>query len=152
MGAAFNGSGHLIITLSDETAIDAGGAVVSAGGYKGIATPNCTGLYCYLGITDIMLRWADPDDVVYGGAKLTEWQHTKLVRKIGSYPIDENDGVLIKTNTVRNQHATSGLYDYDVELDTPYYYKLFPIAKSGAVNTAANNNYPAPQVLEDFPD
>lgn len=80
----------------------------------------------------LIIKWLDPVS--------TDWAATKLVRKKGSYPVDENDGELLVTNTIRNQYDAIGFYDKSISDNGVYCYKLFPISKSNGISYAATNN------------
>ena len=79
----------------------------------------------------ITLRWRDPVD--------SQWSHTMLVRKIGSHPVDEHDGVVVMTNTVRNQYQTTGFVDDGLIVGTRYYYRFVPVDLRGARNMSPAN-------------
>ena len=79
----------------------------------------------------VILTWQDPDDVIITDSNdniitIARWKGTKILRKTGSYPVNENDGVLVVDNGVRNQYATNGFEDTGLQNDTEYFYMAFP--------------------------
>lgn len=81
--------------------------------------------------TFIELFWNDPVDVTVDDSEgnpipLSKWKGTKILRKVGSYPQNENDGVLVVDNGIRDQYAISGFMDTGLMSDTEYYYMAFP--------------------------
>lgn len=79
----------------------------------------------------VILRWKDPDDIVVDGIIISKWAGTKILRKIGSYPANENDGVLVVDSGVRNQYAVEGFVDTGLENDIEYFYMAFPYTTDG---------------------
>lgn len=108
----------------------------------GIPAGDCTNISAQADSGQITIKWNDPEDIIIQGALISGWERTTLVRKTGSYPENETDGVLVLTNTVRNQYA-DGFIDTEVTIGITYCYKLFPVGKTGAVNTNAANNISA---------
>ncbi|GAA0491358.1 hypothetical protein GCM10008986_16830 [Salinibacillus aidingensis] len=92
----------------------------------GLPVGNVTNFDVQAGNTEVTLMWQDPTDVTLDGATLAEWKGTKILRKTGSYPVDENDGVLVVDSSVRDQYATDGFVDTGLTNDTTYYYSAFP--------------------------
>ena len=110
--------GTSIIIDADGTIHAKGGGGVPVGDVSGaaVSTVNETATF----------TWSDPADVIIDGTTIAAWAGTKLVRKLGSAPADENDGTVILDNTVRNAYATTGFTDSNIEYDTTYYYRFFP--------------------------
>ena len=100
-----------------------------------VPTGNVTGFTATAGYQSVTLKWTEPTAAF--------WQSTKIVRKIGGYPADENDGTTVVNSTVRNQYATTGYTDSGLTNDTVYYYQAFPIAQDGSVNRNAANRVSA---------
>jgi len=116
-----------------------------------IPLADCTNISIVVGNGQLTIKWTDPDDLIISGAKVAEWAHTKLVRKVGSYPTSETDGTLVVTSSVRNQYASTGYTDTGLTNGTTYYYKLFPVTKTNAVNNnSANNISGTPQSYKTF--
>lgn len=89
--------------------------------------------------TKLILNWKDPDDTVVSGQTIVTWAGTKIVRKAGSAPINETDGVLIYDNQIRNAFAATGLTDTGLVNDITYYYQAFPYSSDGVINTNVEN-------------
>jgi hypothetical protein len=83
--------------------------------------------------TSLTVAWNDPDDLIIDTVRISEWGSTKLVRKVGDFPIDEHDGYLVAESTTRNQFAY-GFEDSGRLPGRVYCYGLFPTSVSGAVN------------------
>ena len=88
----------------------------------------------------IELYWSDPKDkyAVPEGDSLdetdqlvSEWSHTKIMRKTDSYPSDENDGTVVTDSYDRDKYASSPLLDTDVTVGQEYFYGAFGINSSG---------------------
>lgn len=115
---------------------DAGGS----GG--GIAPNDCYDISVRAGNSKLTLFWSDPEDTVIEGQKICTWAGTKLVAKVGAYPEDVNDGILLLDNKVRNQYSKSGGtgFEYNnLNNGTTYYFALFPYSDQKAVNKSENN-------------
>lgn len=76
------------------------------------------------------LTWADPDDI-YDVGKSTKWSSTRIVRKVGSTPKDENDGTVVIESNTKNQYRRSGYDDSGLTNGTTYYYAAFPCSSDG---------------------
>lgn len=63
----------------------------------------------------------DPDQLV------SVWKYTKIVRKIGEYPQNPNDGVVVVESGVHNQYQANPYVDTGLENDTTYYYCAYAI-------------------------
>lgn len=74
----------------------------------------------------VELTWTDPNDKVVDGIAVSTWKSTKILRKKGSYPNNENDGELVVENGVRNQYRTNPYIDRGLENEVTYYYMAFP--------------------------
>ena len=83
-----------------------------------------------IGSGKVTLTWADPDDI-YDGGKLIKWVSTRIVRKSGSTPKDENDGTVVVESKTKNQYRTSGYNDSGLTNGTTYYYAAFPCSSDG---------------------
>jgi len=107
---------------------------------EAIPPSNCTNISLLSRDSKLIIKWTDPNDIVESGETIMEWDMTKLVRKAGGYPTSVSDGVTVVTSTVRNAYSTNGFIDSPLINGTLYYYKLFPISKTGAVSTSSYNN------------
>ena len=83
-----------------------------------------------IGSGKITLTWVDPDDI-YDGGKSTKWTSTRIVRKSGSTPKDENDGTVVVESRTKNQYRTSGYNDSGLTNGITYYYAAFPCSSDG---------------------
>ena len=72
------------------------------------------------------LKWTDPEDVVFNGETLAQFDGTKVVRNTEHYPTSTDDGVVAVDSKVRNQYAETPFVDESLENDRDYYYTLFP--------------------------
>src|SRR5690606_13910828 len=79
----------------------------------------------------VTLFWEDPDDVEVEGVVVSKWAGTKILRKIGSWPENENDGVLVVNNGIRNQYSETGFVDSGLENGVTYYYLAVPYNTQG---------------------
>jgi len=61
------------------------------------------------------------------------------VRRIGNYPANEDDGVLVADSKVRDQFATTGFVDSGLQFSTEYFYQAFPYSDTGAINRSPAN-------------
>lgn len=85
------------------------------------------------GNASISIRWTDPEDLLQGADTVAKWQSTKVMRKVGSYPLHELDGELVVENGVRNQYKTTPYIDEGLTNDMEYFYSFFSITDKGAV-------------------
>ena len=84
-----------------------------------------------IGSKQVTLIWEDPDDV-YDGEHNVIWAYTRIVRKAGSIPKNENDGIVVIESRVRNQYEKNGYVDSGLTNDTTYYYAAFPCSSDGS--------------------
>lgn len=87
----------------------------------------------------VTIKWTDPDDLIYEGVTLASWSGTKILRKEGSYPVSESDGILVVDSKVKNQYSVTGYIDSGLTNDTNYYYTLFPYTEDNAYNYNESN-------------
>ena len=82
--------------------------------------------------TEVRLRWKDPEDVgVY------VWKKTRVLKKAGGFPANENDGIIVAESTVRDQYYENELVDHiPVNISTNWYYKVFTYSVDGVVTTS----------------
>ena len=71
----------------------------------------------------VILTWKDPSS--------RKWMGTKVVRKVGSAPLDIDDGELILDVVKKNTYLTEGYTDPKLKAGTTYYYGLFTYGASG---------------------
>ncbi len=99
----------------------------------GLPIGNLKAFTADAGNEEIVLKWEDPDDLVVDGITLAEWESTKIVRKTGSYPTDQNDGTEVVVSSVRDQYISTGFTDDNLDNDTEYFYMAFPTTADGVV-------------------
>ena len=91
----------------------------------------------------VSLTWVDPDDAVIEGITFATWAGTKILRKIGSYPTDQNDGTEVVNNSVRDQYSSTPYIDTGLTNDTEYFYMAFPYTTNGVYNVNEANRVSA---------
>ena len=88
----------------------------------------------------VFLSWSDPKDkyATPEGEQagdpdqlVSVWSHTVIVRKEGSDPVDENDGVVVLSSSVRDQYSSVQYTDSNVENQVEYHYGAFAINEDG---------------------
>ena len=89
------------------------------------------------GNTQVSLTWTDPGDETSGGQVVAEWEFTRIVRKVGSAPANQNDGVIVVDSTVKNQYMSEPFVDTGLTNDTTYYYGAFACSAAGAWSDGA---------------
>mgnify|MGYP000997832500 CR=1 FL=1 len=115
-------------------------------GGSGIPPSNVINPSIQVGNGQLIIKWTDPNDTVVDGQTISTWAGTKLVRKAGSFPTDEKDGIVLVDNKVRGAYASTGFVDSGLTNGTTYYYQLFPYNNLGAANkNTANRLSTAPQ-------
>lgn len=114
----------------------------------GIPPSNCKNMRIKKDGTTVKLNWKDPSDTVLEDLTLCTWAKTIIVRKAGSYPKNEKDGVVIATNTVRNAYNTVALVDELPDEDNDYYYGAFPVSVNNVVNLNTSNTFGQSEVYE----
>lgn len=87
----------------------------------------------------ITVLWGDPENTIIDGTVMAEWQGTKLVYKVGSYPTTVNDGTLAVDNQIKDQYKTNGFTINNLTNGETYYFALFPYSTDGVVNTNEEN-------------
>lgn len=95
----------------------------------GISVGNVKNLELVNSTDNLELSWSDPDNIVFNGEAVAEWDGTKVVRKEGSAPESVSDGILIADSKIKDQYAAAGLQDVDLAEDINYHYALFPYTK-----------------------
>ena len=118
------------------------GGVVNIGSNPGLwgaalgqyAPKPCKNLSAKAGNGSVVLKWEDPEDYTTTDNYPVEWLNTRIVRKTGSYPVDENDGTIVVTSSTRNQYKTNGYTDSGLTNYTTYYYRAFSCSTDGVYN------------------
>ena len=96
----------------------------------GIPTSVCKNLSVRKNGNRVYLKWQDPGDTIVDGQTLATWAGTKIVRKIGDYPVDESDGDVIVDNTIKNQYLENAFED-TITAGSDVYYSAFPYTTNG---------------------
>ena len=89
------------------------------------------------GNAQVALTWTDPENETSGGTTYATWDYTRIVRKTGSSPADENDGELVVESSQKNQYQTTGFVDDGLVNDTLYYYAAFAYNTDGVASEGA---------------
>lgn len=103
----------------------------------------CTNFRAEAGNGSVTLYWDDPVDK-YATPEgetaqdpqqlVSVWDHTIVVRKVGSQPANPNDGIVVTSSGVRDQYLTTGYTDASLTNDTTYYYGAFAINEDGVAS------------------
>lgn len=94
----------------------------------------------------VELTWTDPLDK-YAATEgevaespnpiVSQWDHTRVVRKENTQPTGPNDGVIVLSSDVRNQYQSTSYIDSGLINDTLYHYGLFAYNTAGLFSTGA---------------
>ena len=92
----------------------------------------------------VELTWTDPLDK-YAATEgevaespnpiVSQWDHTRIVRKENTQPTGPNDGVIVLSSDVRNQYQSTSYVDSGLINDTLYHYGLFACNAAGLFST-----------------
>lgn len=94
----------------------------------------------------VELTWTDPLDkyaategkvAEFPNPIVSQWDHTRVVRKENTQPTGPNDGVIILSSDVRNQYQSTSYVDSGLVNDTLYHYGLFACNTAGLFSTGA---------------
>ena len=106
----------------------------------------CTNFRAEAGNGSVTLYWDDPVDkyatpegeTAQNPQQLVSvWDHTTVVRKVGSQPANPNDGIVVTSSGVRDQYLSTGYTDASLTNDITYYYGVFAINKDGVASDGA---------------
>ena len=109
---------------------------------SGVAPMNVRNLKVKEAKQRVTIFWEDPEDTIVENQVLCTWGGTKLVQKAGSYPEDEDDGVLVLDNKVRNAYQ-NGFEINGLTNGVTYYFALFPYSSTDVVNNNGDNRISA---------
>lgn len=94
----------------------------------------------------VELTWTDPLDK-YAATEgevaespnpiVSQWDHTRVVRKENTQPTGPNDGVIVLSSDVRNQYQSTSYVDDGLINDTLYHYGLFACNTAGLFSAGA---------------
>lgn len=93
--------------------------------------------------TDPVDKYAAPNGQTAANPwdNVATWDHSIIVRKAGSAPTGPEDGELIYTETVRNQHQYTAYSDTNnVINNTLYYYAVFAITQLGTISESISDS------------
>lgn len=79
--------------------------------------------------------WTDPEDITAEGVVVNEWEGTVIVVNKNNVPVDQNDGDVIYTSKVKNQHQTEAYVASGLDVGQKYFYGIFPYSKYKVYNT-----------------
>ena len=68
------------------------------------------------------------------------WDHTIVVRKVGSQPANPNDGIVVTSSGVRDQYLSTGYTDTELINDTNYHYGIFAYNTAGVASDGIFTN------------
>lgn len=85
----------------------------------------------------VHLTWEDPDSPE-DTELYSEWASTRIVRKEGGFPVDENDGITVVTSTTKNEYKDAAYVDSGLMNGTTYYYRAFTCSADEVVNASSN--------------
>lgn len=122
-----------------QGAIDELKILATSGSTSGVIPLNVVNPSLSTGNGSITVLWGDPEDTTIDGTVMAEWQGTKLVYKVGSYPTNVNDGTLAVDNQIKDQYKTTGFTINNLTNGETYYFALFPYSTDGAINTNEEN-------------
>ena len=106
----------------------------------------CTNFRAEAGNGSVTLSWDDPVDKYATPAGsvaadpqqlVSVWDHTIVVRKVGSQPANPNDGIVVTSSGVRDQYLSTGYTDGSLTNDTTYYYGVFAVNEDGVASEGA---------------
>lgn len=103
----------------------------------GLPVNITTNIQAVGGDKQVELTWQDPEDVLIEGETVVKWKSTAVVRKQGSMPKNDEDGVLITRSSVRNQYRNTPFVDTNgLENDKEYFYGIFPQSEDEIVTVS----------------
>lgn len=100
------------------------------------------GVYDY-DIGHYKLKWQEPEDTVVDGQVICLVEKVVIRRKLGSVPVDENDGDLVKVVEREDFGNQKDCWYADnsfaPNMGDVYYYKAFPASTTGFYNASSEN-------------
>ena len=101
------------------------------------------------GVNSVSITWTDPKDK-YGTTEgeiaqdpqqlVSVWDHSVVVRKVGSNPTGPLDGTVVCSSTTRNQYQSTGFVDMGLEINQTYYYGVFAYNESDVPSEGGFSN------------
>ena len=101
------------------------GSGIGSNATGGLPPSICRNMTIKVDGTSVKLKWQDPDDTILDRQVLCTWAGTKIVKKLGSYPENEDDGTLVLDSTVRNQYLENEYVD-TIVADEDWKYSASP--------------------------
>lgn len=104
------------------------------GGAKGVSAPYNVRAHQLADSQTVLLRWCDPAD-----SATERWKYTRVLRKLGGYPTNYRDGVVVVDNQVRDYYADKVLTDVlPPDITGTWYYRIFAVSDNDIVSTDKN--------------
>lgn len=134
----------VVNTMNGRTNVTGGGSNGSLGGVIPLEAPSNFTVTPDNG--KCLLTWTDPKDKYAdeigeitdeGDQLVSQFAHTRIVRKVGSAPSSPNDGDLVTDSSTRNQYQSSAYVDDGLTNNTLYYYAAFTCNTDGVYSGAA---------------
>lgn len=116
-------------------------ALLAAHNSAGIVPDNCKKMRFKRTGNTVSLAWKDPDDTTVEGQVICTWHATYIVRKIGGYPENAEDGEIVLVNTQKNKYENTPLQLEEPAADDEYFYSAFPASSEGAKNLSPRNRF-----------
>ena len=134
---------HGLRYFDDEIQIKGskGWSSIETGG--GIAPYDVINAKVKVGNQKLTISWGDPDNTVVDGHTICIWKGTKLVQKVGSYPENVKDGILLVDNQEKDKYKNSGFEIPNLVNGQTYYLGLFPYSDKRSVNLNMKNRLKA---------
>lgn len=129
-----------------------GNAVIigsGAGSSSGVGLPPsvCQNMMIKVEDTSVKLSWQDPEDTIIDRQVLCSWAGTKIVKKLGDYPTDENDGILVVDNKIQKQYLKTP-YEDTIASGEDWKYKAFPYSANEAYCYDKKNKFTQAVIYE----
>lgn len=115
------------------------GELQSRSSSSGLPPANCRNLRIEKVGLNYQLNWFDSKDTVINDLTLCTWGGTVIVRKVGSYPEDINDGEIVLNNTERNKYSSTPFINTVDNVETEYFFRAFPYSVNGVFNLDKQN-------------
>ena len=120
------------------------GFIIGAGGGgtsgNGLPPSICKNLRIKINGTSVKLNWQDPNDTILDRQYLCSWAGTKIVKKLGAFPENEDDGILVVDNTTHNQYLKTA-YEDTIVLGEDWKYVAFPYSTNEVVCYNKKNQF-----------
>lgn len=123
------------------TSSGGGSGTVTVSG-AGIPPSYCKNLRITKNGTSVSIKWKDSGDTLLEDKKLVcSWGGTMIRKKLGSYPTNETDGVLVVDNKVLNQYDETAFVDTISASEEDWKYAAFPYSRNGVYCYHNNNQF-----------